>query len=149
MTTGQAVNLSRPQRRPTVTAEPMTNAECLGFAGSYSKPAQSTRGNRIIFMYFLGCITGFGLRASLSQYEMHNLRKARAARQAQLGFAEGELRHDGKERIIKLLAHCSRRCFRRDRIRPLQGTIVPGRVLLAQVTKHHQVLTNGFRSPPS
>ena len=58
----------------------------------------------IIFMYFLGCITGFGLRASLSQYEMRKLRKARAAQQAQLGFAEGELRHDGKERTIKLLA---------------------------------------------
>ena len=58
----------------------------------------------IIFMYLLGCITGFGLRASLSQYEIHNLRKARAARQAQLGFAEGDLRHDGKDRTIKLLA---------------------------------------------
>jgi len=58
----------------------------------------------IIFMYFLGCITGFGLRESLSRYEMHNLRKARAARQAELGAAEGELRHDGKERTIKLLA---------------------------------------------
>ena len=59
----------------------------------------------IIFMYFLGCITGFGLHASLSRYEMHSLRKERAARQAQLGFpAEEELRHDGKNRTIKLLA---------------------------------------------
>jgi hypothetical protein len=56
-------------------------------------------------MYFLGCITGFGLHESLSQYEMRNLRRARAARQAQLGFpAEEELRHDGMERTIKLLA---------------------------------------------
>jgi hypothetical protein len=55
-------------------------------------------------MYCLGCITGFGLRGSLSQYEMHKQRKARAAWQAQLGFAEGELRHDRKERTIKLLA---------------------------------------------
>jgi hypothetical protein len=58
----------------------------------------------IIFMHFLGCITGFGLHESLSQYEMHNLRKARAAHQAQLVGAEGELRHDENKRSIRLLA---------------------------------------------
>jgi hypothetical protein len=59
----------------------------------------------IIFMYFLGCITGFGLHESLSQYELHNLSKARAAHQAQLtGVAEEEHRHDGKKRSIRLLA---------------------------------------------
>ena|SRR5215469_10595446 len=58
----------------------------------------------IIFMYFLGCITGFGLRASFSRYRRHNSRKAR---HAGLAAAEGELRHarrDGKERSTRLLA---------------------------------------------
>jgi hypothetical protein len=58
----------------------------------------------IIFIYFLGCITGFGLRATISRYRRHNTRKAREVGHARLAPAEGELRHDGNARSIKLLA---------------------------------------------
>jgi hypothetical protein len=58
----------------------------------------------IIIIYFLGCITGYGLRALLSRYRRYNSGKAREARHEGLAAAKGEPRHAGKERSIKLLA---------------------------------------------
>ena len=58
----------------------------------------------IILSFFFGFISGYLTRASLSQYRIHKVRKAREARQAQLAAAEGELRHDGMKRSIRLLA---------------------------------------------
>jgi hypothetical protein len=46
----------------------------------------------IIFIYFIGFISGFFVRASFSQYRRHNARKAREAPHARPAAAEGEPR---------------------------------------------------------
>jgi hypothetical protein len=47
-----------------------------------------------IFTYFLGFISGFLARASLSSYQRHN------AREQRLAAADGKLRNEGKKRKI-------------------------------------------------
>jgi hypothetical protein len=61
----------------------------------------------IIFIFFVGFIFGFFVRASLSQYRRHIARKQRdfaATRDPRFVAAKGEPRHDGRKRGIKLLA---------------------------------------------
>jgi hypothetical protein len=53
----------------------------------------------IIFSYFVGFISGFFVRASISHYRRHNASKAREARAARLASAEGD-RHNGNERSL-------------------------------------------------
>jgi hypothetical protein len=58
----------------------------------------------LFIIYFLGFLSGFFVRASLSQYRRHNARKARENQHARLAAAEVEPRQDGKERSTNLAA---------------------------------------------
>src|SRR3974390_3689697 len=57
----------------------------------------------INLIFFAGFISGFFVRASVSQYRRRNARIAREARYAQLAAA-GERRYDGKNRSMNLPA---------------------------------------------
>jgi len=52
----------------------------------------------LMTIYFVGFASGFGTRSIISQRRRNNVRKARETRHVRRDPAEGELKHDGKER---------------------------------------------------
>jgi hypothetical protein len=58
----------------------------------------------LFIIYFAGFFSGFFVRASLSQYRRHKARKEPKPWHARLPAAEGDSRHDGKEKSMNLPA---------------------------------------------